>query len=853
MSNVTQTASALELEAVPEFPESFGDPPSEFARQTAAFVASVRDFARADRVRYAVTVRRGRVRAAFVANGPGVADVLKVLLPRGYRGAVRGAEAEPPGGYVVEVVRRLDVIDLPDELGPLPLAAAVARARRTATARRVIAQRRRSWSTGCVPVVAPLDRRREPPRPEPADWLRVACGCAWARVEVSAGPVRDADRTLAAEVYDALIAPPPAPDEAADGTNGSDPGQSRRRTPRADWGSRRARTTVEGKGVQATRERLRRPASALREVTVRVTAATPGEAAAVAASWAEEHGGMAAYSLSMPCPTGSLSDLPLAPELPAQLADRADELGLGDPNGPRAGDVCRVVRRLERVYSETEVVRLFRLPVGPVRGLTSAPVIPFVKCLPVAPPLDPTRALLLGLLATPETLPCSFREAFITNPRLAGADVVALATSALAGHLAILGHVGFGKSWLFQQIMTQAIRQGKRVHVIDTTTAEHHAAFGRCDPPLDPAVRRFALSYPHRPGWNSDVLRVDICRVPTGVPVQWFISNRLPAFAAIMNAHLTTLPAFIDGFRQYMLGDTVLGCRSRCGFEQSTPGGPSRVHVDADGRVWPGLRTFVTFLLDEFLPNNVGGGQEASKRDWQDYFRVRLNQLLHGPVGRMAKEADHFTAERFGPGNPTGDDSDPTDCALYDPFTEVLGHSGVIELELLAEEEKAGLMQFLVVFMQEHLWAERERLKVDKLPFNRVLCIEEAHKLVGTSGDGSRGEVGGEDPRARVARQIADAMGEFRKLGLGVCYSTVSPSRLSLDVLELVDTIIAFRTPALRNRRLLGRTMGCTPAEIAYLAHLNHGNAVIKAHGFPRPVPFIVPADDVSQWLQERA
>ncbi len=784
------TPRAIRLLIVPE--RAHDATPDD--RQEAAFAERLTVASATGRVELSVSARDGVVVPTVTAWGCDPAAWLP-LLPDGYH-----AESGPAPqfrGETARLVRRLGVIDRPNGDRPnARLARAHARRAADTTRRRAMAVATPNPEViGCAPAVWPLGR---PADGTPGRWLNLLVSLGEAAVVVTICPVPDADRASAADTHAAL----------AEDTN--------RRPETAPPSDRAARL------LSGTSARLARPTADLRAVAVTAYAPTEADARTLLRAWAADHSAPGAFADTSDVGWPWESD---DPPLADQLRKMQSALRLDDPTGVGAADVRRLSRLLEVTYTVTECGRLLRLPTGPARGLRSAAVSPFPPTAGGGTPAG-GPVVSFGYVATPRLLPMSGPEATPDNPRLKGVEELTVPVQSLYGHLAATGGVGKGKGHWLGSVLRQ-LAPFLKVTIVDTAVAEHFDIQRHNFPDL----RRLRTIYEGPPAGRPDALVFDFARIPHGVPMQMHLSLLMPGLAALFNSHASLTSYLERGVRWYY--------QRACGLRNSTRGRPSLLKYDAAGYPMPGFQSLCHYFLNEYIPATVGslgGGREA---EYRNYFETRWENLRDGPLGEVCREADALLIAKTG-GGPLND-ADPTHQFWYDLFTEVREWSSVIELETLpGEEERAAVMMFLLSFFQMHLWVRYKRDGKQR-PLERLLVLEEAHLIAGPAGGGGRAELAGDSPQARTLKLLLTTLRAFRKYGVGVVLLTPAAAGLAPDVMDEVESHVAFRASGRRSRRLLADTLQCTPEEADFLGRLDRGNAVVRVPTHPRPVPIIVP------------
>ena len=154
----------------------------------------------------------------------------------------------------------------------------------------------------------------------------------------------------------------------------------------------------------------------------------------------------------------------------------------------------------------------------------------------------------------------------------------------------------------------------------------------------------------------------------------------------------------------------------------------------------------------------------------------------------------------------------------------------LIELGALPNETACLLTLFVLMAIREHL---------KTLPYpdhgpRLVILLEEAHNLVGRSGEAQASEENA-DPKAFAAEFICRMLAELRALGVGIVILDQLPSAVAPEVVKQTGSKLCFRQVSQDEREAIGNTMLFGPIEMEETARLQPGEAYFYTEGYLGP------------------
>lgn len=335
------------------------------------------------------------------------------------------------------------------------------------------------------------------------------------------------------------------------------------------------------------------------------------------------------------------------------------------------------------------------------------------------------------------------------NPSLPPGPTTSLTAHVLASdvvkHVLVVGATGSGKTTTVVSLLrslSQAAGSRVRVAVLEGAKREyqhHSGAFGLTE------AGRFDLI--------DNYLELNIMEHPHWVSPE----SHLSQIAAVFEATLDLVPPLPALLRQ--------------GLERAYSRYHSRRKPDAAARTTPGSQHMVRYHLlpavQEIITRAGYDGEIA--RNIDAALRTRIRSLCMGACGRILRG---------------GEDWETTRGKLVD--TSIL-----VELESIADtRSRALVMALFVVYYRyaiEDLHRKLTRSRDDAPLLERILVLEEAHRIIGkrSDQDGSASE-----------EYFANMLGEVRQYGCGIIVSDQSPSRLIPAAMSNTNTKIIMRLVA---------------------------------------------------------
>lgn len=154
----------------------------------------------------------------------------------------------------------------------------------------------------------------------------------------------------------------------------------------------------------------------------------------------------------------------------------------------------------------------------------------------------------------------------------------------------------------------------------------------------------------------------------------------------------------------------------------------------------------------------------------------------------------------------------------------------VIELEDIGDDDvKSFIIAVLLIQMYEYRKSSMHNQIESSSPFQHLLVIEEAHRLLANMPPGN------DNPRAQAIQFFSNLLSEIRSYGQGILLSEQMPSKITPDALRNTNLKLVHRVTTADDRKLIGGAMAMTPEQMEYISNLKVGQAAMFSDGDYRP------------------
>ena len=359
---------------------------------------------------------------------------------------------------------------------------------------------------------------------------------------------------------------------------------------------------------------------------------------------------------------------------------------------------------------------------------------------------------------------------------------VLLDVDSLTAHCFITGSTGSGKSNTTYQILNELADEKNDVPflVIEPAKGEYKLAFGRL-----PDVNVFTTN----PRYN-DMLHVNPFAFPEEIHVLEHLDRIIEVFSACWPLY-AAMPALLKKAfeRAYILHGWDLA---------------NSYWVNLGNGRWPTFSDVVR-ILPELLASSAFSGD--TKGDYVGSLVTRVESLTNGLVGQI------FTREAVAPE------------ILFDQRT-------IVDLSRIGSTEtKALITGTLILQLNEYRQATSSGTNAS---LRHVTVLEEAHNLLRrTSTDQSQE---GSNVQGKSVEMISNSIAEMRTYGEGFLIVDQSPSAVDMSAIRNTNTKIVMRLPELEDRTAAGASMGLSEDQLAEIAKLPMGCAVVYQNDWLEPV-----------------
>lgn len=356
-------------------------------------------------------------------------------------------------------------------------------------------------------------------------------------------------------------------------------------------------------------------------------------------------------------------------------------------------------------------------------------------------------------------------------------ETVDLDMDQLCRHMFICGSTGSGKSNAVYNLLHETHAAGIPFLIIEPAKGEYKHVVGHWD-----GVRVLGTNPK-----QAELLRINPFSFPDQVHVLEHVDRMVEIFNVCWPMY-AAMPA--------VLKDAILQAYIQCGWDLEA----------SCNQISPPMFPNFSDLL-ESLQRVISASDyaEEAKSNYLGALCTRLQSLCNGLNARL------FGADEL------------TNAELFDA-------SVVIDLSRIGSSEtRALVMGMLVMRLSEH------RMAVGGMNegLRHLTVLEEAHNLLPRSVAGGPE---GASMAGKSVEMLSSAIAEMRTYGEGFIIADQSPHAVDMSAIRNTNIKVVLRLPEETDRQLIGGSMGLNDGQIAEIARLPSGAAVVHQNDWLEPV-----------------
>ncbi|SUT92557.1 ATP-binding protein [Actinobacillus lignieresii] len=348
----------------------------------------------------------------------------------------------------------------------------------------------------------------------------------------------------------------------------------------------------------------------------------------------------------------------------------------------------------------------------------------------------------------------------------------------LSGHIFVTGSTGSSKSNTIYQLLNELNHNDVKFMVIEPAKGEYKNVFGYRD-----NVKVFGTN-PKK----TALLRINPFKFSEDVHVLEHIDRLIEIFNVCWPMY-AAMPA--------VLKDAMLEAYQESGWDLTT----------SENKYPTLFPTFTDLLkqLETVLDRSVFS-QEV-KSNYQGSLVTRVKSLTNGLNGQI------FTSDEI------------DNNLLFD-------ENVVVDLSRVGSQEtKSLIMGILVMRLSEYRMSSDNRMNQ---PLKHVTVLEEAHNILKRTS--TEQSLESSNVAGKAVEMLSNAIAEMRTYGEGFIIADQSPSAVDISAIRNTNTKIIMRLPDEEDRRLAGRSAGVTDEQLAEIAKLPKGVAVVYQNDWLEPI-----------------
>ena len=367
-------------------------------------------------------------------------------------------------------------------------------------------------------------------------------------------------------------------------------------------------------------------------------------------------------------------------------------------------------------------------------------------------------------------------------------DKVQIPVGDLTRHAFLSGMTGGGKTVSLMNILVQLWRDhGIPWLLVEPVKGEYRTLCAKGSPIADD-VRIFTVGNHH-----TSPLSLNPFEVPKGVTVDEQISSLEQCFAGAFS---------LGGPLPYLLAEAIHRCYEEAGYDLDDEGGGSGP--------WPTMHDLARTTRQVVEGAGYGGDLEST---FTAALSTRIRSLCERGIGRVLAVRESIPS-----------------------IEEIMARPTILETLAMTKEQANLLSLFLITRARQ--WIARNGLRdqtQDGARLRHLLCIEEAHNLVGSAELRTAQAPDDADPQRHTTELMARILKEVRALGESIIICSQSPASVHPEIMRQTNLKLAHYAQDRDDRDAIACATTMGPWDHEDIARLEPGEAFVYYNGLHRP------------------
>lgn len=346
---------------------------------------------------------------------------------------------------------------------------------------------------------------------------------------------------------------------------------------------------------------------------------------------------------------------------------------------------------------------------------------------------------------------------------------VALNLNDLTSHVFVTGSTGSGKSNTVYQIIDELMQKDIPFLAIEPAKGEYKHIFGNKD-----NVRVFSTNIT-----EAEVLKINPFKFPKGIHVFEHIDRLVEIFNVCWPMY-AAMPA--------ILKEAILLAYENAGWDLTTSNNRTSENL------FPNFCDLLEAL--ELVIEESSYSQEV-KSNYSGSLITRIRSLTNGLNSQI------FSSNEIG------------NEVLFD-------ENVIIDLSRVGSQETKSLIMGILILRLTEYRMTSKRINSE---LRHITILEEAHNILKRTSTEQNSE--GANVAGKAVEMLSNAIAEMRTYGEGFIITDQSPNAVDISAIRNTNTKIIMRLPDDTDRRLAGKAAALNDDQIAELAKLPKGNAVV--------------------------